>query len=218
MRKKAQDLGALTVAAGVEVTGLDVEDGRIKRVRTDQGDIEAETVVIACGVWSPRIAKMAGASIPLTPAVHQMIDIGPVPFFEGTTVARSPTRSSATSTRTCTSASTARASRSARTPTGRSSWSPTTSRRSRSRRSRRRCCRSPRRTSTPSSRTRSSCSRTFVGDEKAGIKLAINGLLSLTPDGNPIIGETPEVKGLWSRRRDLDQGGARRSPRPSPSG
>ncbi|HET8784253.1 MAG TPA: FAD-dependent oxidoreductase, partial [Candidatus Limnocylindrales bacterium] len=38
----------------------------------------------------------------------------------------------------------------------------------------------------------------LVGDEKAGVKLAINGLLSLTPDGNPIIGETPEVKGLWS--------------------
>ena len=37
-----------------------------------------------------------------------------------------------------------------------------------------------------------------IGDEKAGVKLAINGLLSLTPDGNPIIGETPEVKGLWS--------------------
>jgi glycine cleavage system aminomethyltransferase T len=38
----------------------------------------------------------------------------------------------------------------------------------------------------------------IVGDEKVGVKLAINGLLSLTPDGNPIIGETPEVKGLWS--------------------
>jgi hypothetical protein len=37
-----------------------------------------------------------------------------------------------------------------------------------------------------------------MGDERAGVKLAINGLLSLTPDGNPIIGETPEVKGLWS--------------------
>jgi glycine cleavage system aminomethyltransferase T len=38
----------------------------------------------------------------------------------------------------------------------------------------------------------------IVGDESAGVKLAINGLLSLTPDGNPIIGETPEVKNLWS--------------------
>src|SRR5690606_17839700 len=31
------------------------------------------------GVWSPRIAAMAGAAIPLTPAVHQMISVGPVP-------------------------------------------------------------------------------------------------------------------------------------------
>ena len=37
--------------------------------------------MICCGVWSPRVARMAGASIPLTPAVHQMIDIGPVPRF-----------------------------------------------------------------------------------------------------------------------------------------
>ncbi|HEY8845315.1 MAG TPA: FAD-binding oxidoreductase, partial [Candidatus Limnocylindrales bacterium] len=76
MRQKAQELGALTVAAGVEVTGIDVEAGRVRRVHTDAGTVEADVVVIACGVWSPRIAKMAGASIPLTPAVHQMIDVG----------------------------------------------------------------------------------------------------------------------------------------------
>ena len=35
-------------------------------------------MVIACGVWSPRIAAMAGATIPLTPAVHQMADVGPI--------------------------------------------------------------------------------------------------------------------------------------------
>ncbi len=34
--------------------------------------------------------------------------------------------------------------------------------------------------------------------EGAGIRHAINGLLSLTPDGMPILGETPEVKNLWS--------------------
>ena len=84
MRERAQEMGALTIAAGVEVTGLDVENGRIRRVRTDQGTIEADVVVIACGVWSPRIARMAGASIPLTPAVHQMISVGPVPRFADT--------------------------------------------------------------------------------------------------------------------------------------
>ncbi len=54
------------------------------RVRTTGGDIETDIVVIACGVWSPKLARMAGASIPLTPAVHQMIDIGPMPRFAGT--------------------------------------------------------------------------------------------------------------------------------------
>jgi glycine cleavage system aminomethyltransferase T len=38
----------------------------------------------------------------------------------------------------------------------------------------------------------------ILGDESVGIRHAINGLLSLTPDGMPLLGETPEVKGLWS--------------------
>ena len=38
----------------------------------------------------------------------------------------------------------------------------------------------------------------IVGDESVGIKYAVNGILSLTPDGMPILGELPEVKGLWS--------------------
>ena len=79
MRESALAAGALTVVPNVEVTGLDVEGGRITRVRTDGGDIEAEYVVIACGVWSPKIGDMAGVSIPLTPAVHQMISVGPCP-------------------------------------------------------------------------------------------------------------------------------------------
>src|SRR5205085_9703444 len=38
----------------------------------------------------------------------------------------------------------------------------------------------------------------IVGDESVGVKYAINGLLSVTGDGMPLHGETPEVKGLWS--------------------
>src|SRR4051794_14792933 len=88
MREKALESGALTVVPTVEVTGLDTEktaDGssRITRVRTSGGDIEAEHVVIACGVWSPKIGDMAGISIPLTPAVHQMISVGPCPQLSG---------------------------------------------------------------------------------------------------------------------------------------
>ena len=80
MREQAQAKGA-QILANTEVEGIDVEDGRVRRVRTTRGDFDADIVVIACGVWSPQIARMAGASIPLTPAVHQMIDVGPVPRF-----------------------------------------------------------------------------------------------------------------------------------------
>ena len=83
MREKAQASGALHVSPKTEVVGIDVEHGRVRRVRTTQGDIETETVAITCGVWSPRLARMACTRIPLTPAVHQMIDIGPVPRFRG---------------------------------------------------------------------------------------------------------------------------------------
>src|SRR5262249_57673510 len=38
----------------------------------------------------------------------------------------------------------------------------------------------------------------LLGDERVGIRYAINGLISMTPDGHPAIGETPEVAGLWS--------------------
>ena len=38
----------------------------------------------------------------------------------------------------------------------------------------------------------------IVGDESVGVKYAINGILSLTPDGMPVLGESSDVKGLWS--------------------
>ena len=57
MRERAQELGAVQVFPNTEVLGIDVENGRVTRVRTDRGDVETDVVVIACGVWSPRIAR-----------------------------------------------------------------------------------------------------------------------------------------------------------------
>src|ERR687893_2370107 len=51
MREQAQRAGALTVAANTEVLDIEVEHGRVHRVRTTRGDVEAEAVVICCGVW-----------------------------------------------------------------------------------------------------------------------------------------------------------------------
>ena len=81
MRKRAQEAGNLQVFANTEVLDIETTQGtnkpKIEAVVTDKGRIECETVVIASGVWSPRLAEMAGATIPLTPAVHQMADVGP---------------------------------------------------------------------------------------------------------------------------------------------
>src|SRR5258708_6207374 len=84
MREAGQALGALSIFPSTEITGLEFSNGHIHGVRTNKGNIQAEVVVIACGIWSPRIARMAGASIPLTPAVHKMISVGPVPLIAGT--------------------------------------------------------------------------------------------------------------------------------------
>ena len=197
MRRKAQELGALTVAPGVEVTGLDTENGRIRRVRTDSGEIEAETVVIACGVWSPRIASMAGASIPLTPAIHQMIDIGPVAIFEhvDSAVGYPIIRDVDTNMYERQHGNEFEIGSYAHRPIlmdpddipsiAEAALSPT-------------MLPFTREDFDPQLEDALELFPEVVGDEKAGVKLAINGLLSLTPDGNPILGETSEVKGLWS--------------------
>src|SRR5204863_4404883 len=70
--------------AGAEVHGISVDGGRVRAVTTSAGEIETGNVVICCGVWSPRIAQMAGARLALTPVVHQMISVGPIALFAGT--------------------------------------------------------------------------------------------------------------------------------------
>jgi glycine cleavage system aminomethyltransferase T/glycine/D-amino acid oxidase-like deaminating enzyme len=197
MRERGQDSGALSVFAGTEVLGIDVERGHVRRVRTSRGDVEAETVVIACGVWSPRLARMAGASIPLTPAVHQMIDIGPAPRFAGAKgdiefpIVRDMDtnmyeRQHGTGLEIGSYAHRAILYEPDDLPSvEEASLSPTEF------------------PFTPEDfelqmEQALELFPEIVGDETVGIKHQINGILSLTPDGMPILGETPEVKGLWS--------------------
>jgi glycine/D-amino acid oxidase-like deaminating enzyme len=48
-----------------EVTGLDMAGDRVRAVRTTRGLMEADAVVLASGVDTPRLAQMAGVSVPL---------------------------------------------------------------------------------------------------------------------------------------------------------
>ncbi|MEO8292790.1 MAG: FAD-dependent oxidoreductase [Actinomycetota bacterium] len=53
-----------------EVTGFVLDGGRVSGVQTSRGQIEAETVVLACGLWTSELARRAGASVALYPAEH----------------------------------------------------------------------------------------------------------------------------------------------------
>jgi glycine cleavage system aminomethyltransferase T/glycine/D-amino acid oxidase-like deaminating enzyme len=197
MREQAAAQGALTLAANTEVTGIRVEGGRVRAVCTDQGDIETGTVVIACGVWSPRIARMAGARIPLTPAVHQMMDVGPIPELAatGTEIAYPIVRDMDTLMYERQSGADLEIGSYAHRPIlhepddipsiEAAALSPTQ-------------LPFTDEDFDPQLEDALELFGSILNTPGAGVRHAINGLLSLTPDGSPILGESPEVGGLWS--------------------
>ena len=197
MREAAQQRGALTLAPNTEVYGLVVKGGRVRAVKTSRGEIQADYVVIACGVWSPRLARMAGASIPLTPAVHQMISVGPIKAFAKTTqeIDYPIIRDMSTMMYERQNGSDMEIGSYAHRPImhepddipsiEQAKLSPTELPFTKS-------------DFEPQMAQALELLPELLDDRDAGIQHAINGLLSLTPDGSPVLGETPEVKGLWS--------------------
>ncbi|AYY13392.1 FAD-dependent oxidoreductase [Actinobacteria bacterium YIM 96077] len=197
MREQASDIGNVTISAQTEVLDIETERGEVTKVRTSAGDIETSTVVVACGVWSPRIARMAGATIPLTPLVHQMIDAGPIPELAATGVeiaypiirdmdtlmyerqngpdleigsyAHRPILHDPDDIPSLAAAQLS--------PTQLPFTAPDFD---------------------PQMEDALQLFGSILDREDVGVRHAINGLLSFTPDGGPALGETPEVRGLWS--------------------
>jgi heterotetrameric sarcosine oxidase gamma subunit len=197
MREAAQRSGALTVLAGTEVCGIATDGGRVRGVTTSAGEIETDNVVICCGVWSPRIARMAGARLALTPAVHQMISVGPIGLF-----ADMPGEISYPIVRDVDTNMYERqhggdmevgsyAHRPIIVPPDEipsieeSVLSPTE-------------LPFTQEDFDPQLEQALKLMPELLGDERAGVRYAINGLISMTPDGHPLLGEMPEARGLWS--------------------
>ena len=63
----------LRIFTNTRVTGIDVADGRVRGVRTERGDIAAEVVVNAGGMYAAEIGRMAGVRIPVIPMSHQYL-------------------------------------------------------------------------------------------------------------------------------------------------
>jgi glycine cleavage system aminomethyltransferase T/glycine/D-amino acid oxidase-like deaminating enzyme len=201
MRNEAIEKSGLKVFANTEVLDIETEPSplpggmpKVTAVVTDKGRIEAEYVVVACGVWSPRIAAMAGANIPLTPAVHQMADVGPIDILQQTnTEVAYPIvrdmdtfcyeRQTAGSMEVGSYAHRAILMRPDDIPSiAESALSPTEL---------------PLTYDDFDPQMEQAIElMEMLGD--AEIRYAINGLLSLTPDANPVLGECVEVRNLWS--------------------
>jgi glycine/D-amino acid oxidase-like deaminating enzyme len=68
------------------VQAIEVANGRVQAVQTSQGRIATEKLVIAAGIWSPRVGRLAGVSIPLTPMQHQYVITQPLPELQSRVV------------------------------------------------------------------------------------------------------------------------------------
>lgn len=199
MREAAQAMGALTVGANVEVLGIDVDPRtrRVRRVRTTAGDVETDTVAICAGVWTPKVAALAGVRMALTPIVHQMISVGPVPLLASTVgeIGYPIVRDVDTNMYERQHGADMEVGSYAHRPIiVRAETIP----------SNEEAALSPtempftKEDFDPQLAQALELMPELLGDERAGIRYAINGLISMTSDGHPLLGETPEVRGLWA--------------------
>jgi 4-methylaminobutanoate oxidase (formaldehyde-forming) len=74
----ARDRG-VRVETGTRVTGFVVRSGRVTHVVTDHGTVEAESVVLACGMYTADVAALAGVTVPIVPMAHQYLITKGVP-------------------------------------------------------------------------------------------------------------------------------------------
>jgi 4-methylaminobutanoate oxidase (formaldehyde-forming) len=70
---KGARMGGVTIAEGVKVTGIEVENGQVRAVLTGQGRIGCDKLVICAGQWSRELGRMAGVNVPLVSVQHQYL-------------------------------------------------------------------------------------------------------------------------------------------------
>ena len=70
---KGARLRGVTIAEGVNVTSIEVENGRVRAVVTDKGRIGCDKLVICAGLWSREVGRIAGVNIPVVPVQHQYL-------------------------------------------------------------------------------------------------------------------------------------------------
>lgn len=80
MTRRAVARGA-TILTNTEVTGIETTRGRVTAVLAASGRIATSEVIIAAGVWSRDVARMAGLNVPIWPLKGHVMVTEPLPGF-----------------------------------------------------------------------------------------------------------------------------------------
>ncbi|MDX1609019.1 MAG: FAD-dependent oxidoreductase [Halofilum sp. (in: g-proteobacteria)] len=201
--EQAQATGKLKAFANTECTGLEIENGRIKGVHTSRGYIEAPYVVVCAGLWGRLIAEMAGEDLPIMPVDHPLTFFGPYEEFAGTgkDIGYPLLRDQGNSAYL-------RDTGDPKTPEGgQIEWGYYEEKEPRMVHPRDLLSKEEARLS-PSQRDlemdqiiepleRAMELTPILGELGYDEKRSFNGLLQVTADGGPSIGESPDVRGLW---------------------
>ncbi|MDB9529374.1 FAD-dependent oxidoreductase [Oscillatoria sp. CS-180] len=85
LAKHAISAGAAEFRGHTTVTDIEVMKGQVQAVVTDKGRIETAKILVCAGIWGPRIGRMVGEVIPLTPVQHQYVKTAPISALAGAT-------------------------------------------------------------------------------------------------------------------------------------
>lgn len=72
LAKEARRMG-VKIFQYTRVTSINTRNNRIVSVSTEKGEISADIVVAACGLYAPEIGRMVGVRIPIVPMSHQYL-------------------------------------------------------------------------------------------------------------------------------------------------
>lgn len=82
--EEAVESGKLQAFANTPAIRIDVQNGRVCGVETAKGYIETQYVVLSMGIWGPLMADTAGSRLPLMPLEHPLLFFGPYEPLQGT--------------------------------------------------------------------------------------------------------------------------------------
>ncbi len=176
-----------------EVLAIEVENGSVKAVVTSQGRIETKRVLTCAGIWGPRIGRQAGVPIPLVPVEHQYVRTAPLAQLAGETeearhpILRHQDRSMYFRQH------------GACYGIGSYLHEPLLVDADQIRKHKEGALMPSLRTFTGTHFEQAHKSAVELFPCFAGVELPykINGMMSFTPDGNPLLGESLDVRGFW---------------------